>query len=598
MSASALLPAVALLLFIVTGCGSDNLGTSSADEEMVFHGQIYSIRGLDPAAVSDAVSILSIARINEGLLQYSYLERPYQVEPLLAQALPDVSEEGLTYTFKIREGIYFQDDPCFTASDGKGRELVAQDFVYSMKRIADIKNSSPGFWVFDDRIIGLDAWRSETRDPKQPTRYDERIPGLNAPDRYTLQIRLKRPYPQLLWVLCMHYSFVVAREAVEFYGDQYINHPVGTGPYTLHEWRRNYSIEFVRNPKWAETGRREVYPSRGASDQGEIDLLNDAGKEIPIIDRIVEFVVSDPSTRWLMFLTGRLGTSGITKDNWDAVMTDEKRLDESLASRGITLSSAPTMTLIYFGFNMDDPVVGSNKELRQAMAYAFDTEKWLSQYNFRIIRPNGPIPPGVAGYSNRPVPYAFDLQRARQLMMVAGYPEGIDPKTDRRLTIQVEIGNAESPEMREGVELVASFMDKIGIRIVPKYSTLPAFFSRLERRQAQSFRLSWIADYPDAQNFLQLFYGPNASPGPNRTNFSNTEFDLLYEQFRDMLDSPERSAFCQRMVDIVIEECPLIFLGIPLDHELQQPWLKNRKYHDFPYGMEKYWRVDPSEMGR
>lgn len=598
MSASALLPAVALLLFIVTGCGSDNLGASSADEEMVFHGQIYSIRGLDPAAVSDAVSILSIARINEGLLQYSYLERPYQVEPLLAQALPDVSEEGLTYTFKIREGIYFQDDPCFTASDGKGRELVAQDFVYSMKRIADIKNSSPGFWVFDDRIIGLDAWRSETRDLKHPTRYDERIPGLSAPDRYTLQIRLKRPYPQLLWVLCMHYSFVVAREAVEFYGDQYINHPVGTGPYTLHEWRRNYSIEFVRNPKWAETGRREVYPSRGASDQGEIDLLNDAGKELPIIDRIVEFVVSDPSTRWLMFLTGRLGTSGITKGNWDAVMTDEKRLDESLTSRGITLSSAPTMTLIYFGFNMDDPVVGPNKELRQAMAYAFDTEKWLSQYNFRIIRPNGPIPPGVAGYSNRPVPYAFDLPRARQLMMVAGYPEGIDPKTDRRLTIQVEIGNAESPEMREGVELVASFMDKIGIRIVPKYSTLPAFFSRLERRQAQSFRLSWIADYPDAQNFLQLFYGPNASPGPNRTNFSNTEFDLLYEQFRDMLDSPERSAFCQRMVDIVIEECPLIFLGIPLDHELQQPWLKNRKYHDFPYGMEKYWRVDSSEMGR
>jgi oligopeptide transport system substrate-binding protein len=598
VSASALLPAVALLLFIVTGCGSDNLGASSADEEMVFHGQIYSIRGLDPAAVSDAVSILSIARINEGLLQYSYLERPYQVEPLLAQALPDVSEEGLTYTFKIREGIYFQDDPCFTASDGKGRELVAQDFVYSMKRIADIKNSSPGFWVFDDRIIGLDAWRSETRDLKHPTRYDERIPGLSAPDRYTLQIRLKRPYPQLLWVLCMHYSFVVAREAVEFYGDQYINHPVGTGPYTLHEWRRNYSIEFVRNPKWAETGRREVYPSRGASDQGEIDLLNDAGKELPIIDRIVEFVVSDPSTRWLMFLTGRLGTSGITKGNWDAVMTDEKRLDESLTSRGITLSSAPTMTLIYFGFNMDDPVVGPNKELRQAMAYAFDTEKWLSQYNFRIIRPNGPIPPGVAGYSNRPVPYAFDLPRARQLMMVAGYPEGIDPKTDRRLTIQVEIGNAESPEMREGVELVASFMDKIGIRIVPKYSTLPAFFSRLERRQAQSFRLSWIADYPDAQNFLQLFYGPNASPGPNRTNFSNTEFDLLYEQFRDMLDSPERSAFCQRMVDIVIEECPLIFLGIPLDHELQQPWLKNRKYHDFPYGMEKYWRVDSSEMGR
>jgi ABC-type transport system substrate-binding protein len=587
----------AILLLFVAGCGSDTLLKSGSDDEMVFRGQTSTIRGLDPAAVSDAVSILAIARIHEGLLQYSCFDRPYRVEPLLAEALPDVSEDGLTYSFKIREGIYFQDDACFTASGGKGREVVAEDFVYSMKRIADIKNSSPGFWVFDDRIIGLDAWRSETGDLKQPTRYDSKIPGLTAPDRYTLQIRLKRPYPQLLWVLCMHYSFVVDRESFEYYGDQLMNHPVGSGPYVLREWRRNYRIEFVRNRKWAETGRREVYPSRAGSDPGEKDLFADEGKEIPLIDRIVEFVVSDPSTRWLMFLTGHLGTSGITKDNWDAVMTDEKKLDASLASRGMTLSSAPTMTMLYFGFNMDDPVVGTNKELRQAMAYAFDTEKWLSQYNFRIIRPNGPIPPGVAGYSDRPVPYAFDLQRARQLMMVAGFPEGVDPGTGRRLTIEVEIGNAESPEMREGVELIASFMDKIGIRIVPKYSTLPTFFTRLERRQAQTFRLSWIADYPDAQNFLQLFYGPNASPGPNRANFSNAEFDLLYEQLRDMQDSPERSAFCQRMVDIVIEECPWIFLGIPLDHELQQPWLKNRKYHDFPYGMEKYWRVDSSKMG-
>ncbi len=564
---------------------------------MVFHRQSDPIRGLDPAAVSDVPSILAIARVYEGLLQYSYLERPYRVEPLLADGLPEVSGDGLTYRFKVREGVYFQDDVCFTDSGGKGRELVAEDFVYSIKRIADIKNRSPGFWVFDDRILGLDAWRSKTADLECPTDYDHGVAGLRALDHNSLEIRLKRPYPQLLWALCMHYGFVVAREAVEYYGGQFRNHPVGTGPYVLEDWQRNYRIEFARNPKWIETGRQEVFPALGGPGDDEQGLLADAGKAIPFIDRSVEFIVSDPSTRWLMFLTGRLGTSGITKDNWDAVMTDGKMLRESLASRGITLSSASTMTILYLGFNMDDPLVGSNRELRQAMAYAFDTGKWLTQYNSRIVQPNGPIPPGVSGYAARPLPYPFDLQRARRLMKVAGYPEGIDPETGRRLSVEVDIGDAQSPEVREGVELFASFMDKIGIRIVPNYVARPKFFDRLERRQAQCFRLSWLADYPDAQNFLQLFYGPNASPGPNRTNFANTEFDLLYEQMRDIPDSPDRSALCQRMVDIILEECPWIFLGIPLDHELQQPWVKNRKYHDFPYGMEKYWRVDAPGLG-
>ena len=589
----------AMLVLLLTGCGREVLDAGYEDE-MVMFSETSRIRSLDPIKAGDVPSAHAIARIYEGLLEYHYLDRPYRVVPLLAEELPEISEDGLTYTFRIRRGIYFQDDPCFVETGGKGRELVAEDFIYSIKRVADVRNASTGYWVFRDRIVGLDDFR-ETTMGEGEVDYDMDVEGLQAPDPHTLVITLTEPYPQLLHILTMHYAHAVPREAVEYYGKDFINNPVGTGPYILESWQRNYRIEFVRNPKWEETGRIERYPTTGAPGDEEEGLLADAGKPIPFIDRVIQYKVGDPSTQWLMFLRGQFESSGISRDNWDAVLTEAHELNEDLIALGIQLRSSPAMFLTYIGFNMDDPVVGlssdpdrdrRNRKLRQALAHAFDYEEWIEFQNQRIRKPTGPIPPGVAGYVERDVPYPFDLERARELLEEAGYPGGRDPETGRRLQLTLEIGAADAPDVRQGVELLAQFMDRIGIVINPSYNHWPAFLEKLSRGQAQMFQLGWVADYPDAENFLQLFYGPNRSPGPNHAQYANSDYDRLYEEFRTMLDSPERTELAQRMADIVIEDSPWLFTGIPVLYGVFHSWLENFKRHDFPYGMSKYYKID------
>lgn len=577
---------------------------NSAENPNTLYGVAERIRGFDPVMAGDVASALAISRIYEGLLQYSYLARPYRVEPCLCEKMPDISDDGLVYTFTIRKGIFYQDDPCFTASAGKGRELTADDFVYSIKRVADLKTGSTGYWAFNERIVGLDEFRAASAG-ERPTDYTIAVEGLTAVNRHTLRIRLKQPYPQLLWILTMHYTFAVPREAVEYYGRDFVNHPVGTGPYCLKSWIRNYRIEYARNPKWEQIGRMEPfdsdqglehverrYPANGSGQDAELGLLADAGKPIPFIDRIVQYVVGDSTTLWFMFLKGQMESSGISRDNWDAVITSEKTLKNELAGMGIKMFSTPVMETYYIGFNMDDAVVGNNKLLRQALSCAFNTEQYVRFHNHRIIRAAGPVPPGIAGFEKQVAPYPFNLDLAQDLLSKAGYPEGKDPKTGRRLKLNLDIGNPNDPEVRASVELFSSFMERIGVQIVPVYNNWPTFLARLERRQAQMFRLGWVADYPDAENFLQLFYGPNCSPGPNHCNYRNKEFDVLYEKARIMGNSPERTALYQQMAAIVTDDCPWVFEQHPLSYGLHHHWLKNYKPHDFPYGMNKYHAVD------
>lgn len=586
-----------LALIVCLSAALSNAAAGGDDSSSTLFLNTARIRGFDPIKVNDLDSGRCIQRVYEELLQHSYLERPFKLEPLLAEAMPDVSADGLVYTFTLRRGIYFSDDPCFTNTAGKGRELVAEDFVYSLKRIADLKNAALSWWILDGRIKGLDEFR-KLSGGTNATDYAADVAGLRATDRYTLRIELNQPYAQLLWVLAMHHCPAVPREAVEFYGPQFNAHPVGTGPFILKEWQRNYRMEFVKNPKWAETGRDDRYPAKGEPGDAAAGLLEDAGQPLPRCDRIVEYVISDPATEWLMFLNGQLDQIRIiARDNWSEIVDKHQKLVPALAEKGIQLLVGPQMSIGYFGFNFDDPVL-KNTKLRQAMSCAFNHDEWIKLNNYRVITPTGPIPRGVPGYPEEPLPYGFDIERGKKLLAEAGYANGIDPKTGRRLELVIEVGRADSLETRQGIELFVAMMDKIGVVIRPSYNNWPTFLQKLEHRQVQMYYLAWTADYPDAQNFLLLFHGKAASPGPNHSNYVNPDYDALYEKVATMQDTPERTTLYRRLAEIVRQDAAWIYRSDNLDFNLWQPWSRNVKYHPLAMGLEKYQRSDESVRAR
>ncbi|MCG3147839.1 MAG: Heme-binding protein A [Verrucomicrobiae bacterium] len=567
-----------------------------ASAESILHGVGGDFKGFDPVDSGDVESADQISRVYEGLVEYHYLDRPYHVIPRLAAALPEIAPDGLTYTFRIRRGVRFPDDPCFPG--GKGRELTAQDFVDSFQRVLDPRLQSQGDWIFVNHVRGAKAWVEHLNQNPSATTNAPVFDGFIATDRYTLEIRLAQPYPQLLWVLTMPYAFVVPREAVEYYGKDFRNHPVGTGPYRLVKWRRNYRIEFERNPFFSG----QTYPTSGEAGDREAGLLADAGRPLPLLDRIIEYDIREFYTTWQMFLGGQLFSSGVNKDYFEKVITPELGLTPALTARGIQLIKAPSLSTYYIGFNMLDPVVGQStdpavndrhRKLRQAFAAAIDVKKYCEVLtNNRNTPANSLLPPGVAGYTDAPYPYAFNRERAKQLLAEAGYPAGKDAKGNP-LRLTMIMPGAGSTDARQAADFYVEQLRAIGVELEVQQLTFAEYLRRQHEGETQTFFAGWVIDYPDAQNFLQLFYGPNKCPGVNSSNYQNPEFDRLYEKIVSMNDSPERTAIYEQMVQLVIADTPWALMTYPLGYGLFQPWFKNYKHHAFPYANWKYYNVSP-----
>lgn len=546
------------------------------------------IKGFDPSQANDLYSITALAQIYEPLYQYAYLERPYKAEPLLAEAMPEISADKLTYTIKIKKGVRFQDDPCFKATGGKGRELTAQDFIFSFKRIADKKVNSNGWWIFRDHIIGLDEFNEKSGEAKDLKYYDTPVDGLSAPDPHTLVIRLKKPFPQLTYILTMSYTCAVPREAVEFYGEEFLNHPVGTGPYKLEKSVRAAKITYVRNP----TFRGETYPTKGTPEDEKSGRLADAGKPVPFADRVTFHIIKESSVMWLQFLSGNIDRTAIPKDNYNAAIDDNKNLRPELDAKGIQLLITPDLDLTYVSFNMEDPVVGKSPSLRQALSLCLNREQLIHHfYNNHAIEAKGPIPPELAGYDpDLKNPYArFDLAEAKKKMAEARKELGIAPDAPIELTYDSQSNDITSRQMDE---FYTDAFKQLGIQIKYNVNTWPQFLERIKNKKGQVFGAAWGADYPDAENFLQLLYGPNASPGDNNANYKNPEFDKLYEQMKLMDDSPERRDIIKKMVAIVIGDSPWIFCTHRIRFNLNHGWLKNYIYHSLGNNYCKYYRID------
>lgn len=571
-----LLALTLVIASILSGCAKKQ----DASERVLNIVSPAEIKGFDPIMADDLYSGREIGKIYEGLLAYHWLKVPYELEPNLAEAMPEISKDGITYTFKIKKGVVFQDDAAFP--NGKGRELEASDFVYSIKRLADSKSQANGWWILDGKLKGLNEWREKNAD-LPTTNYDEEVEGLKALDKYTLQFKLAKPFPQFLYALAMGFTSVVSKEVVAKYGKEFINHPVGTGPYVLPKFDQGKRITYTKNP----TFREKLYPSEASPELKH--LLADAGKRLPLVDKIVVHVMVESQPGWLKFNKGELDYYSIPKDSFASAIKDNK-LSADLEGKGIVLTITPLLDLTYTGFNFENKLF-QNTKLRRAMALAFDEGKSNELfYNNTSFSAQGAIPPGIAGqnkdYKN---PYKGpNLDAAKKMLAEAGYPEG-------KGLPEILYDIPDSTTSRQMGEFFQKQMEQIGIKIKISASPWPEFQAKLKKRGVQMFGAAWGADYPDGENFLQLFYGPNSSPGSNSTNYNNPEFNKQFEAAVVMQDSPARTAQYEKLNQFLAEEVVVIFNMHRQSYTVQQGWLRNYHSSDLNHDQYQYLNIDTAK---
>lgn len=568
--------AVLLSSFVIFGCTKKN----DSNEKVLNIRAGAKVKGMDPAFSNDRYSSNEIGKVYEGLLEYHYLKRPFTLVPNLAESLPTVSEDGLTYTFKIKKGVKFHDNECFP--DGKGRELVAEDFVYTLKRIADPKLQSTGWWVMDGKILGLNEWRTKYSDQPKAD-YSEEVAGVKALDKYTLQITLAKPFPQFLYGLAMPFYFVVPKEAVEKYGKEFLNHPVGTGPFVLPKFSQSNKIVYTKNP----TFRKKLFPSEGSPEFAKM-AKEYGGKQLPLVDKIIVNIMVESQPAWLSFQKGKVDYLGIPKDNFDQVVTPEKDLSPDMKKKGISLSIVPSLDVTYTAFNHTHPLFKNNKKLRQALSLAYNTQKSNELFfNNTAMSAQSVVPPGIAGYmKDYQNPYKqYDLERAKQLLAEAGYPGG-------KGLPEITYDTSASTVSRQMGEFFRQQMEKIGVKIKVYTNPWPELQKKIKTLQTMLYGIAWGADYPDAENFLQLLYGPNKTPGANGSNYNNEEFNKLFAKAAVMQDSPERTSLYEQLNKLVAEEVPWIFGVHRQSFTLKSGWLKNFVVSDFEWSNWQYIDID------
>ena len=542
----------------------------------------YQIRGFDPAIIDDVYTSIEITKVYEGLLDYNYLKRPFELVPNLAAGLPTISADGQVYTFRLKPGVKFQDNPCF--AQGKGRELVAEDFVYSIKRVADPQVQSPVFSWLADKIQGLDAWRNKYTDGVQAD-YTEAIAGLKALDKYTLQLTLNKPWPQLPYILAMGFCYAVPREAVEHYGQEFLNHPVGTGPFMLKEFKPQLNkLVYHKNP----TFRDKYFPSEAS--EAYQHMLADAGKKLPLVDKIITHIVPEEQPRWLKFQQGAVDIIDMSRDNNAVTVVQNNSLAPQWQQKGIQLFLEPEQGVNFFAINNGHKLFKNNVKLRQALSLAYDRQRAVELFGQGISVPaQSIVPPGLAGYQKDYInPYTtYDLAQAEQLLAEAGYPAG------KGLPVIV-FDTDSSTRSRHIGAFFQKCMEKIGVKIKLETNIYPELLRKMAQKKTMIHALYWSGDYPDAESFLQLLYKSDQSVGMG-ANFNDPVYNALYEKAAVMQPSPERTALYEQLNQLAAAKVPAIYTVYPYHPVLYHGWVKNYLWSDFHYGTEQYFNIDLEE---
>jgi len=488
------------------------------DDNKVFrYNESSNITSLDPAFARSQANIWGVNQVFNGLLQ---LNDHLEIEPCIASSW-EVLPDARTYLFHLRTDVYFHDSPCFPGS--KGRKVVADDFVYSFNRLLNPSVASPGAWVL--RNVKND------QDGK---------PSIHAINDSTLRIILNQAFPPFAGLLTMQYCSVIPPEAVDYFGTEFRNNPVGTGPFRLGMWKENIKLVLLRNENYFE---------------------NDNGTSLPYLDAIAITFIVDKHTAFLEFIKGNLDfISGIDASYKDELLTRSGELNPRYAGR-IQKITQPYLNTEYLAFqvnptlhgNQDSPLM--KKEIRQAINYGFDRKRMMRFLRNNIGQPGiyGFVPPGLPSFDSLAVKgYHYDPEKARELLAKAGHPGGVGLS---------DITIATNASYLDLTRYIQHQLNELGFRIRIDVNPPATLREMIAQARVPFFRASWIADYPDAENYLSLFYSKNFTPeGPNYTHFKSSEFDRLYEKAMIETNDSVRYKHYQRMDQLVMDEAPVVVL--------------------------------------
>ena len=524
------------------------------------------------------------------------------------------------------------------------RELTAHDYVYAIRRLATPRIRSPSFSLMAEHILGLEAYGKhiaevdkEMRSKLAPTdrdlpfldfrKYD--FPGAEALDDYTLRIRLNGKYPQFKYWLQMTFFSPVPWEADAFYSQPgmaeknlSLNYwPVGTGPFMLVEYQENRRHVLARNPNF----HGETYPCEGTEEDRKAGLLADCGKPMPFLDRVVFTIEKEKIPHKAKFLQGYYDNPEISRFDWlldlDYDVKNSDRVARLFKERGIQMPRTLEISNWYIGFNWLDPVVGAgktpdekvrNRKLRQALSIAIDWEEFVRVFESKAAGEPAmsAVPPGVFGYRkdaiNRTVydvvdgkPKRKPIEEAQKLLAEAGYPGGRNAVTGQPLVLNYDYQRALTPELKAEVEWVVKQFAKIGVQLEIRATDYNRFQEKAEKGSLQIFWWGWFADYPDAENFLFLLYGPNSKAltngnGENTANYKNEEYDRLFDEVKYLDDGPRKQQVIDRMVAIMQQDAPWTFGYNPYAGSVQHQWVGNSKPGPLVNDRLLYIKVDPA----
>jgi ABC-type transport system substrate-binding protein len=552
---------------------------------------------LDPAVGSDLSTLSLLENLFDPLLRYDYLARPVKLQGNTTLGMPTVEDGGRTYTFRLRPGIHFTPDPAFK---GRPREVTAQDYVYSLKRLYDPALHSPWSFIVDGKLAG-DAALKAAFD------YATEIPGLQAIDRYTLRIRLAQPDNNFLFYMAMPAASVVAREVVEAYPGQAGNHPVGTGPFMVGDWKHSDRIVLLANPDSSAVFHTDGGPGMDAADRATAAALE--GQRLPRVDRVEVKIAEEFQGRMLGFLNGEYDYLEQVPESMTEMVIANGALKPELAARGMQLTRFPVLQTYYMWMNMDDPVLGGyGREriaLRRAIALGYDGAEDIALLKKGFaIRAESPLPPGVLGHDPAyRSPVAYDPALANALLDRFGYGQR-DPDGFRRQPVQggtrpltLSMSSEATIAGRLRDEFWRKCLNAIGLRVVFKSDKKSEIIKGSHLGKVQMFETNWLADFPDGDNFYQLLYGPNAGQA-NYARFNLPAYNARYEAAHALQDGPARQKLYGEMNQLIHAYNPWVPLTHALSADLRQPWLRNYKRHPVEFTQWRYLDVDVAARAR